>query len=79
MKNFILLLSFMLFAGMAMGQALKVGSDGNVAIGHGSPQFDLHVVDEGNVSNVVCERQDADNFVFLGSGCLLYTSDAADE
>ena len=43
MKNFILLLGFMLFAGMAMGQALKVASNGFVGIGEANPQQIVHV------------------------------------
>ncbi len=43
MKNFILLLSFMMFAGMMMGQALKVASNGYVGIGEPNPQQIMHV------------------------------------
>ena len=56
MKNFILLLSFMLFAGMAMGQALKVAADGNVGVGEAAPVGKLHVSGNSGLSNIIVSR-----------------------
>ena len=55
MKNFILLLGLMLFAGMATGQALKVASNGNVGIGISNPATSLDVVDDARVRGNLLE------------------------
>ena len=73
MKNFILLLSFMLFAGMAMGQALKVAADGNVGMGEAAPQGRLHINGSGDgVTNIITERENAsgasENFANVVTG-----------
>jgi len=49
MKNFILLLGFMLFAGMAMGQALKVASNGFIGVGITDPGRQLHVQGQNGI------------------------------
>ena len=73
MKNFILLLSFMLFAGMAMGQALKVAADGNVGMGEAAPQGRLNINGSGDgVTNIITERENAsgasENFANVVTG-----------
>ncbi len=68
MRKILYLFAFLLACSFTAQAQLKVASSGQVGIKETSPQGDLHVKDNGNVANIIVQREDQNNYVNLLSG-----------